>query len=668
MGKIYYNMLMTLAMLVAALSANAQGMSLVTENPGEVKAKLGDKADAVRFLSVEGLVDYSDIDFLRELSTTKSLEAVNLLGAVISSGTSADFPTFSQWPVSAAVYEMIGKATLSDINAMEDELGSRRLQDIEAIYEGILSYYNSSLVFYETTDPSNPYRYYMYNLESKKITLASLLFRPLTYAIHPVAGSNAWGLNSNFNELARANGWSVRVSDGAVFVFDREGLSVQLEVTAWRHIDENVYAQMKLLPKEAEVVYELPSPDLDAFGVAEPAGHIRAYEEGLGNKVETYGETSALGESYVVRFGDGTMLARKYQLEKGDYRLLSVVQEFEKGRQGILAPDNESFRRFLADNGFEDSGSENNVYYNKAKEIRLEVKLAEGEGDRYATMTFTSTHEATSGYTLPLLNFDATLTDILVYEGKRGSGHEEGSSLGTHVFTFSDKSEFARAVYEFTNDRLSVVRQFASSAGVLSAPEFAAMLGNAGFVEVSSDEFSTIYHDTAGKVAMELFANSGLMEFKKIVEENPGPTGGQVFEKDENGYFLPLLCFNVEDPMPGIKAFEESAGHGVSEWMDNMFTVGKAEPKRPFVDIVYVLTDDKSMLDKVIVGCSADSFSKGDFEQFMASNGFEKIDGADGFDVEQLYYNRELRVLAEINIEVGKRIIYTYDEQPGSGE
>ena len=174
--------------------------------------------------------------------------------------------------------------------------------------------------------------------------------------------------------------------------------------------------------------------------------------------------------------------------------------------------------------------------------------------------------------------------------------------------------------------------------------EFAAMLRDAGFEQVSSDMFATVYRDKAGKVALTVFTDSGLMEFKKNKDDGPGTGGGQVFEKDENGYFLPLLCFNVDDPMTAINAYEESAGHKVSEWMDNMFTVDKAEPKRPLVDIVYVLTDDKSMLREVIVGCSADNFSKGDFEQFLASKGFEAIGGADGIFVEQRYYNKELKL------------------------
>ena len=170
-----------------------------------------------------------------------------------------------------------------------------------------------------------------------------------------------WGLNKNFEELAAANGWKALESDGDVFVFNKEGMPVQLEVTAWRHSDDNVYAQMKFLPKAEDVAYDLQSPDLDAFGVAEPAAHIKAYEEGLGNTVETYGETSALGESFVVRFGDGTHVSRKYQLAKGDYSLMSIVEEFEKDKEGILSPDNTSFRKFLSDNGFEDSDSESNV-------------------------------------------------------------------------------------------------------------------------------------------------------------------------------------------------------------------------------------------------------------------------------------------------------------------
>lgn len=668
MGKVYYRVLVAVAMAMAALHVSAQELMVATDRPGELEEKVGAVADGISSLSVEGLIDYSDIDYLRALATGKSLERINISQAVVSSGKATAFPTFASWPDTETICRGIGQMPMSEVDSREKQLGSKRMQDIEAIYEGILSYYNSSIMFYETTDPQNPYRYYLVDIETKAVKLASLLFRPLTYAIYPIADSYDWGLNKNFEELAAANGWKAFESDGDVFVFNKEGMPVQLEVTAWRHSDDNVYAQMKFLPKAEDVAYDLQSPDLDAFGEAEPAAHIKAYEEGLGNTVETYGETSALGESFVVRFGDGTHVSRKYQLAKGDYSLMSIVEEFEKDKEGILSPDNTSFRKFLSDNGFEDSDSESNVYYNKAREIRLEVRSADDNNGRYATMTFTSTRLSTSGYTMPLLNFEASVRDVLVYEGRRGSKREEGSSLGTYVFTFTGKSEFARAVYEFVGDRLTVVRQFASSKDILLTGEFAAMLRDAGFEQVSSDMFATVYRDKAGKVALTVFTDSGLMEFKKNKDDGPGTGGGQVFEKDENGYFLPLLCFNVDDPMTAINAYEESAGHKVSEWMDNMFTVDKAEPKRPLVDIVYVLTDDKSMLREVIVGCSADNFSKGDFEQFMASKGFEAIGGADGIFVEQRYYNKELKVLAQVDISIGRRIIFSYNEAPETGE
>ena len=151
------------------------------------------------------------------------------------------------------------------------------------------------------------------------------------------------------------------------------------------------------------------------------------------------------------------------------------------------------------------------------------MRSADDNNGRYATMTFTSTRLSTSGYTMPLLNFEASVRDVLVYEGRRGSKREEGSSLGTYVFTFTGKSEFARAVYEFVGDRLTVVRQFASSKDILLTGEFAAMLRDAGFEQVSSDMFATVYRDKAGKVALTVFTDSGLMEFKKNKDDRRRP-------------------------------------------------------------------------------------------------------------------------------------------------
>ena len=152
MGKVYYRVLEAVAMAMAALHVSAQELMVATDRPGELEEKVGAVADGISSLSVEGLIDYSDIDYLRALATGKSLERINISQAVVSSGKATAFPTFASWPDTETICRGIGQMPMSEVDSREKQLGSKRMQDIEAIYEGILSYYNSSIMFYETTD------------------------------------------------------------------------------------------------------------------------------------------------------------------------------------------------------------------------------------------------------------------------------------------------------------------------------------------------------------------------------------------------------------------------------------------------------------------------------------------------------------------------------------
>ena len=57
MGKVYYRVLVAVAMAMAALHVSAQELMVATDRPGELEEKVGAVADGISSLSVEGLRD-----------------------------------------------------------------------------------------------------------------------------------------------------------------------------------------------------------------------------------------------------------------------------------------------------------------------------------------------------------------------------------------------------------------------------------------------------------------------------------------------------------------------------------------------------------------------------------------------------------------------------------
>ena len=66
MGKVYYRVLVAVAMAMAALHVSAQELMVATDRPGELEEKVGAVADGISSLSVEGLIDF-------QTSTTSGL-------------------------------------------------------------------------------------------------------------------------------------------------------------------------------------------------------------------------------------------------------------------------------------------------------------------------------------------------------------------------------------------------------------------------------------------------------------------------------------------------------------------------------------------------------------------------------------------------------------------